>query len=471
MATSSITGLGTGLDIDSLVSAVVKADTSAKQTQITNLQTKNTLNISAVGSLQSALENFEAALASLTSTKSFAGLSAASSTSTVATASLSSGAVSGSYKLTVDSLAAASKVSSASLSGGSSTTFASGGTLTIDVGDNASYTVSVSAGASLSDIRTAINDQLSASAGISANIVTDSSGARLVLSSETTGAGTDLYVSGTDDLSALNINIDDDGNHSLTAQSGSAAGYITESADASYSLDGLSLTSSSNTITSLSGVSIKLAGTGSTTISVSANTDGLKESITSFVDAYNTLLSVTSALTGVTTTTDEDGTTSSSAGALVGDSMTRNLMSSLRNALSSSSGESGSLSILAQLGISTQKDGTLEIDEDALTSAISTYAEDIQEFFSGDNGLINRIGNVTSVYTSSGGLLDSKMTSLESTKASLTEQQEALDRRIDTLTTAMYTKYNNMDTLVAQLNATSESVLSTLNALNNNSND
>ncbi len=246
MATSSITGLGTGLNIDDLVSAVVKADTSAKQTQITSLQSKNTLNISAVGSLQSALENFEAALTGLKTGKSFAGLSAASSTSTVATASLGAGAVSGSYKLTVDSLAAASKVSSASLSGGASTKFASGGTLSIDVGNNTSYNVSISAGASLSDIRAAINDQLSASAGISANIVTDSSGARLVLSSETTGAGTDLYVRGTGDLSALNINIDDQGNHSLTAQSGSAAGYITESADASYSLDGFALTSASN---------------------------------------------------------------------------------------------------------------------------------------------------------------------------------------------------------------------------------
>ncbi|WP_242671859.1 flagellar filament capping protein FliD [Stutzerimonas kirkiae] len=462
----SITGLGSGLDIDALVEVTVEAEKAAKQAQIDRLTTKTDTSISAVGTLKSAIEAFEASLTSLqTVSSSFDGLSASSSSSSVASVTAGSGAVAGSYSLEVTQLATASKVASASQEGGSSTTFASGGTLTVDVGDNASYDVEVSAGASLTQIRDAINDQLSSTAGISANIVTDSSGARLVLSSETTGEGTDLYVSGTGDLAALNINVDDEGNHSLTQQSGSAAGYITAAGNASYKLDGLELSSSSNTVTALSGLSIKLASEGSSTLTVATNTDGLKESINTFVTAYNTLLTVTNALTKVTATSDGSST---EAGALVGDASVRSLLNSVRNALVEPSTSSGGLSVLAQLGVTTNKtDGTLSIDDDKLSSALETHAADVKSFFSGDNGLLGRLKSVTEPYTATGGLLATRTEALQTTKAQLTEQQEALDRRIESLTTMLYTKYNNMDTLIAQLSATSESILATLNALNN----
>ena len=151
-----------------------------------------------MGTLTSAVETFEASLTALeSSSSSFEGLGVQSSADGVASATAGAGAVPGSYEVEVISLASSSKVASASLEGGASTTFDSGGTLTIDVGDNASYEVQVAPGASLTEIRDAINSQLSATAGISANIITDASGARLVLSSEVTGEGTDLYVKGT----------------------------------------------------------------------------------------------------------------------------------------------------------------------------------------------------------------------------------------------------------------------------------
>ncbi len=465
MSGITISGLGTGLDIGGMVTAIADAEKAPKQAQIDRLTTKTETSLSAVGTLTSAVETFEASLTALeSSSSSFEGLGVQSSADGVASATAGAGAVPGSYKVEVISLASSSKVASASLEGGASTTFDSGGTLTIDVGDNASYEVQVAPGASLTEIRDAINSQLSATAGISANIITDASGARLVLSSEVTGEGTDLYVKGTGDLAALNINVDEDGNHDLTQQSGTGAGSITLASNASYKIDGLELSSSTNTVTALSGLSIKLTAEGTTTLTVAPNTEGLKTSIEAFVSAYNNLITVTNALTRVTTSEDE---TSTDAGALVGDALVRSLLGSIRNELVQPSTGSGELSVLAQLGVTTNKDGTLSIDDAKLSSALETHYDEVQAFFVGDDGLIPRLKSVTEPYTAPGGLLAGRTESLQKTKTQLSEQQQALDRRIDSLTTSLYTKYNNMDILVAQLQATSESILATLNALNN----
>ncbi|MDH0726851.1 flagellar filament capping protein FliD [Stutzerimonas stutzeri] len=465
MSGTTISGLGTGLDIDGMVTAIADAEKAPKQAQIDRLTTKTETSLSAVGTLTSAVETFEASLTALeSSSSSFEGLGVQSSADDVASATAGAGAVPGSYEVEVISLASSSKVASASLEGGASTTFDSGGTLTIDVGDNASYEVQVAPGASLTEIRDAINSQLSATAGISANIITDASGARLVLSSEVTGEGTDLYVKGTGDLAALNINVDEDGNHDLTQQSGTGAGSITLASNASYKIDGLELSSSTNTVTALSGLSIKLTAEGTTTLTVAPNTEGLKTSIEAFVSAYNNLITVTDALTRVTTSEDE---TSTDAGALVGDALVRSLLGSIRNELVQPSTGSGELSVLAQLGVTTNKDGTLSIDDAKLSSALETHYDEVQAFFVGDDGLIPRLKSVTEPYTPPGGLLAGRTESLQKTMTQLSEQQQALDRRIDSLTTSLYTKYNNMDILVAQLQATSESILATLNALNN----
>ncbi len=213
---------------------------------------------------------------------------------------------------------------------------------------------------------------------------------------------------------------------------------------------------------------MELKETGSSTLSVSPNTEDMQASIESFVSAYNTLITVTNALTKVNATTAEDGSESTDAGALVGDASVRSLLTSIRSALTDTSGASGGLSVLSQLGVTTSKsDGTLTIDSDKLASALDTHYGDVKEFFTGSNGLFTRLDNATALYTQSGGLLDSRANSLQGTLDGLTEQQASLDRRIDTLTTSLYNKYNTMDALVAQLQATSSSLLTTLEALNN----
>lgn len=459
----SSTGLGTGLDITSLVDALVTAQTAGKQEQISSLKTSENARLSAVGSLTSALGDFQIAIGKLNSTTSFAGLTATSSESSYATATVDSTAVAGTYSLNVKSLATAAKVATDSISSG--TTFGSG-TLTLGKGDS-SYSISVSQGASLSNIRDSINKQ-STTTGVSANLITGSDGkSQLVLSSTTTGASSGMTLSGSSGLEALNID-------SSSADSSTRKGSVLIAGnDASYTLDGLSLTSSSNTIESaVSGVKFSLLKTGETTVTVGTNTDTLKSNIQSFVDGYNALITSINGLTKVSTTTAEDGSTSTSSAALASDSMTRGLVNKLQSTLFGNSSASGNLQTLSQLGITVTTTGTLSLDSTRLNSGLSANASNVQNFFTSKTGLLNKLDDVVDVYTkSSTGLLSQQTSTIKSTLTSLTEQQATLDTRKAKLTDILTAKYNAMDTLVARLNSTSSSVLTTLNALNKSSND
>ncbi|HTN31742.1 MAG TPA: flagellar filament capping protein FliD [Pseudomonas sp.] len=603
MAITTLTGLGSGLDIKNLVPALIEAEKAPKQAQINTQKARTDTQLSAVSMLKSALASFESSLLGLKSgSGSFSGYKAASSAeslasvtlkpipataSKVASAKLVDGsatvfasggtltiqrgaetphseltiaagatitqvrdainsqlsgkgvsasiqtiegsqrlvvsssktgagndlvisgtddlaalnangtlqqaadaagyltraadvvqAQAGAHVLKVDTLAAASKVASALQAGGSTTQYASGGKLTIQVGaGGAEHEVDVAANASLEQIRDSINGKLSGN-GISASIISDSSGARLVLSSSVSGAGNDITVTSTGtDLTVLDI----DGTQQ---QTGNAAGWLTEAADAKFSIDGLAMTSKDNTFNGLQGLSIKLQEVGSTTVSVSANSDGIAGSVEAFVMAYNTLLTVTNGLTKVTQTTDKDGNATTQAGALVADSGLRSMLSQIRSVMASPAGGAGQLKVLADLGVSTNRDGTLALDTDKLKK---TVAQDptalaqkrivaldpgsIQEFFTGEKGLINRIGDITTVYTSTGGLLASREKSLSSVLENLAKDQGALDRRIEKLTLSLFARFNAMDNLVARLTATSQSVMATLNALNNKKDD
>lgn len=473
---TSTTGIGSGLAISSIVEALVNSDKSAKQTQITNQTTQNTTTLSGIAQLKSALTTFQSTLKTLgsTTTPAFSGYSATSSSTSVSVTS-SNSAVAGSYAINVTQLATGSKVASQSISGGATAVVggSSASQLTIGQGSS-SYTVDVAANATLQDVRDSINSGLS-SKGLSANIITDSSGAaRLVLSSTTTGAGTDLNVSG---ISALAI----DGTQSMGSSS-SGAGYISGLAtDAAYTIDGLSMTSSTNKVdNAISGLSFTLNAVTSTTtggtttsnpatVTVATNTDGLKTSVQSFVTAYNTLMSTIKTLSAAATQDSDGNYTVKSA--LTNDATARSLISTARNVLVSS-GAGDQLTALSQLGIKTsQSDGTLELDSDTFTKAVSTQglAGEVQNFFSGTNGLVSRMSSALLPYTQAGGILDTRTTSLNKTKSDLANEQTALDRRVETLTTTLTKKYNAMDSLVGQLKATATSITSMFDAMNKSS--
>lgn len=449
MASSTITGVGSGFDTIGIVKALVDAEKAPKQSQITAQQKDTTIQLSAVGTVKASLETYRAAIAKLNSVSSFNGLAATSSDEKISKVTIDDKASTGTYALDVSKLATSSKITSKVFEGGTSSVVNSGAeptTLTISQ-SGSDYNVSIPAGATLQQTREAINTQLQ-SKGISANVLTDANGSRLVIGSQTTGKGTDITISGDSELST-----------------GYDAGKAPVNAE--YTIDGIAMESSSNKVTSaISGVTLELIDTKASTITVASNTATLKTSVQSFVSAYNALLTSVNTQTKVTATGDSATTTS---GALTGDASMRQLVSGIRNELLQNSGSS-SMGNLSQMGISTdQKTGLLTLDDKQWDAAVAkpNGATEIAKAFTGDTGLVARMTKATDSYVGTTGLLASRVTDLNTKLTDLTTQQADLDRRMDSLKTSLTSKYTAMDTLIAKINASSSSIMTTLNSLNN----
>ncbi|MBJ2318937.1 MULTISPECIES: flagellar filament capping protein FliD [Pseudomonas] len=452
MASSTISGPGSGYDTQSIVKALVGAERAPKQTQITDQQKDATVKLSAVGTVKTALEAYRTAITKLNNISSFNGLAATSSEEKNVKVTLGDGASSGKYTLVVNNLATTSKVTSKVFEGGTSAKANSSDDnqiLTINQSGK-SYDVTIPGGATLQQVRDSINTQLSAQ-GISANVLSDSKGSRLVIGSSNSGEGTAITLSGNSELAT-----------------GYDPGQVPKNAN--YSIDGVAMESTTNKISSaISGVSLELLTEDptkpvTTTITVGSSTDTLKTSVQSFVTAYNALMTTINAQTKVTATGDASTTT---AAALTGDSSMRQLVNSLRAELVNGSG-GGTISSLAQMGITTdQKTGLLSLDDKTWDKAVVTGAGDIAKMFTGDKGLISRMNSATSAYVGTTGTLATRATDLNNKLTELTTEQSALDRRMEALQTSLTAKYTAMDTMIAQLNNTSSSIMTTLNALNN----
>ena len=471
-------GLGSGLDIGAIVTALVNADKAPKQTQIDTATKANTLKISGIGSLKSALTAFQTAMTNLGSktNPAFAGFSATSANTAVLNATADSTAVAGSYNVVVTQLATGSKVASASFAGGASSAIPSG---TLKISQNGTdYNVDIPADATLQSTRDAINKAQGAN-GISANIVTDANGAsRLVISSSKTGEGSDLTVSG-----IAGLEIDGTKAMSSTPAAGDSGAVNGVAKNAQLTIDGLQVSSKSNTVSgAISGLTLNLTTVSEgtppskpTVVSVDANTKGLQTSIQSFVDAYNTLKTTIDTLSKATP--DADGKLTVQA-AFTGDAMPRALIADIRGQLTAT-GAGGPLSVLSQLGVMTDRDtGNLKFDTAAFTKTMAQpgMTGQVQQLFTGTddtNGLLARMSKAVDPYLkppadnkSGTGLLDQRMAILTKNTKSLTEQQLALDLRVANLTKTLTAKYNAMDLLVGQMKATASNITSFFSSLN-----
>jgi flagellar hook-associated protein 2 len=462
------TGLGSGLDTGAIVKALVDADKAAKQGQLDRGTKVNTASISGIGTLKSLMAAFTKSLTDLGSKTSpqFPGFAATSSDTKIVTAAAGNSAVGGNYAINVTNLATSSKVTSQAFVGGATTTINSGTlpeTLTIKQGTG-TFNLDIEAGATLQSVRDSINsDATLKAAGISANIVTDSFGSRLVLGSTTTGAKSDISVSGIPALTIDGTKVVGAAGSPMTAASAGSVGAL--AVDANFTVDGMTLTSKNNTVDkAVSGLTFNLVATGSSTVTVSTNADGLKASIQKFVDAYNAIANSVTSLTKPSL--DSEGNPTVPA-ALTGDALPRSVLAAIRGPLSET-GAGDKLTVLAQLGITTnQKTGALDFNATKFTAAMSDkkLSGEVQELFTGSNGLLERMGKAITPFTETGGILDQRTTVLSKTKAKLASDQEALDRRIETLTAVLTKKYNVMDALVGQLKATASNITSMFEAM------
>ncbi|MBN2992094.1 flagellar filament capping protein FliD [Pseudomonas cedrina subsp. fulgida] len=462
MAGPTISGIGSNIDTQKIVTALVDAEKVPKQSQINTASAKATTQLSSIGKIQAALDAFRGALDTMSKDSSFTGLTGSSSDEKVATMKASNTASNGSFRLVIDQLAQASKLSTTTFKNGTSSVVNATGAatkLTITQSDK-SYDLSIPAGATLQQVRDSINTQFS-TAGLSANILTDSNGSRLILTSTKMGTGSDITLSGN---SGLDV----------------GATVVDEPKDAKYSIDGIPAVSKSNTITgALSGVDITLVTVSptktandpaenpertATLITVSTNNTALKSGVKGFLDTYNALMTAINAETKVTK--NADGSTTPAT--LTGDSTMRSLQSAIRNEFNMLSG-TGQLKSLAQFGMTTSSTtGLLTLDDKKWDAAVKTNAADINSMFTGPTGMLARMKNATEDYAkATTGVLATRSSSLSDSLRDIGKQQAALEERMTLLTSSLSAKYNAMDTLVAQLRQQSTSVMTTLNALNN----
>jgi len=473
---AGISGIGgSGLDIDSIVTKMVAAEKAPKQDQLTKTQSKATAQLTAIGSLKGAISEFQTALTTLNSPTSFQARAVTLSKSDYLTATASTSASVGSYQVEVSKLATSSKVALASVP--ATTTSSSGttspstfgkGTLSIKIGDTKLSDIQVDAtNNTLSGIRDAIN-KAGQSQGLSANIINDNSGSRLVLSSTKTGDGNDISVSVSGD--------DGSGTQSLTklaytpsdseSSDPADAHSLTKAQSAQMTIDGLKITSASNTVSNaVDGLSFTLKATtpaGSPmTVGVSQDESGVKGNIQKFVDSYNKLMGVIKTQTSVTTVGENSAPITA---ALVGDATARGLTTTIRSELSTMQG-TGAVKALADLGITTQKDGTLAIDDTKLGKMVSSNFSDLSGFFTGDQGLAARLKGKLDPYTMSNGILEQRSTSLSNTLKSVDAQTETLNTRMTALSDRLYKQYNAMDQLYSSLSTTASSLSQQLAAM------
>lgn len=389
MATISSPGVGSGLDVNTIVSKLMTVE-QQPLTLLNQKEAKFQAKISAYGSLKSAVASFQTAVQGLSNASSFQGVTATPADSTIVSATTSSSAVTGSYTLEVSKLAQSQQLAAV---GQTSTTASIGnGTVTIDFGTisggtfdsvtgkytgatftsngSGSKTLTIDAtNNSLSGIRDAIN---AANIGVSASIVNDggTSPYRLVLSSAM-GQSNSMKISVTGDAALGN----------LLGQDPTATQNMSELAtaqNASFKINGVPVSKASNSVTDvIQGVTLNLlkTTTSATTISVARDNAAIQNSVGNFVKAYNDLNTTLKGLSGYDAATKKGGV-------LQGDSTVLQLQSQIRSILTTSvANTSGAITNLSQIGVSFQRDGTLALDATKLSNAISSNPQDIASLF------------------------------------------------------------------------------------------
>jgi flagellar hook-associated protein 2 len=441
----SSTGIGSGLDIGSIVTSLTTAHGLAQNTQLSDRKSTLTAQVSAYGTFKSALDTLQATLATLENPKSLAGRTATLGDDTVATASATSSAIPAQYSLTVENLATAASLSSNAFAGAN--TAVGTGALVVSVGGN-SATINIdSTDNSLSGIAAAINSAPN-NPGVTASILTTTDGSRLVLSGTATGAANAVTVTQSGGDGGLAALVYDPANPTTTKLTQTQAAL-----NANFTVNGFPATSASNQVTSvISGVTVNLlkptvVGTP-TTLTVGTDSEGAQTSIGTFVTALNGLVTSIQGLTSYDPTTQ-------TAGPLLGNATLQSFQNQLANILDQvKSGNAGAATSLASLGITANPQGTFSTNSTTLGNALSAGLDTVTSFFGGTHGIATQLDGLVAQYTQAGGLLDSINQGLQTGLSDVARQQTQLDARLKTYAATLTLQYNAMDTAVALLKQT-----------------
>ncbi|MGD9943427.1 MAG: flagellar filament capping protein FliD [Burkholderiaceae bacterium] len=469
------------IDVSGIVSQLMQIERqplAAMDKRLSGIQTK----LSAFGKLQSALSALQDAARALTRTDTWRAATAKSGDETAMTATAATGAITGGYTLEVSQLAQRQTVASSPFA--AADTVVGGGTLRIQMGtldaggtvftadaDRPEASITIAAGATLAEIRSAINN---AGAGITATLVNDASGQRLMLRSADTGAE-----------QAFRIAVDDsDGNGTDTSglsalafdpAAGAGAGRnltMTQTAqNAQVTVNGLAVSATGNKLEGVIEnvtVDLKRVTTAPVEISIEADSAAQRTAIDNFVKSYNELNKLIASQTAYDATTK-------AAGTLQGNQNVVRVQQQMREILRSTVAGNTPNSLNAA-GIELQRDGSLSVNESKMRNALAS-PQSLQNLFSAlgttggdgsDVGLARRIVTRLTSMLGSEGAIEGATQSLRSQQRSIEDQQGRFEARLTEVEKRLLRQYTTLDANLSKITGSFAGIQGLINNLNNN---
>ncbi len=375
VAQTLTTSLGAGqFDVGTISKALATAEVATKKQYLTDKQTAIKNKLAGFDLLSNALDSIKKNLSGLNTPATFNAMSITASDSTALGATLTGKPSAGAYEVTINQRAQAHTL--ASVGTPSQYTALGTGTFNLTVGGSTKAITIDSSNNTLQGLKGAIN---SAGLGVNASIVNDGTGYRLVMASQQTGQGNGISISVTDD----------DGNDTDTAglsqfAFGNGTNNMAQTIaaqDAQFTVNGLSLTSSTNTATGvIDGVSLNLnkaqAGVP-ITLTVGADTSGLSDKVQSFVDDMNAMRDVVKYLGSY-----EKDPADPTKGSLKGEQSLKQITNDIKKFMQFRTSDGGAYQTMADIGIKSNLDGTLSLDTAKLTAAISADPSAVGKLFS-----------------------------------------------------------------------------------------
>lgn len=478
-------GVGSGLDLEGLVSQLISAERTPKQTRLDNKEESLDAEVSGIGKLKSKMSDFLDSVDELRSDNKLQGREPAidnpDEDNDPFTAEAANSAVKAEYQIAVTQVASGSRIETANAANGgfsspSDVVLTAGtGNLTFKVDSTSdSFSIGITAGMTLQQLSNAINSSDN-NFGVNASIIdtgTAAGGAKLVFTSDTTGDGNDLVIVNDNPLNS-------ELNRVATTDALETATYlepVVAAQNARATIDGIAVESDTNefenTIASVSfeakSVSSKdaLGEFQTSKLTIGFDNEGLEKKVRDFVDNFNQLKKEIDTLTRYgESDLEEDG-------ALAGDFMARSISSGLAGIIGSNV-SSSSLGGLFAIGVELNQDGELEITssdefgfgsgEDRLKDALEDNFDAIASLFTDeDEGIAARLYDFTKEYTTFSGLLATRERSVRDEKDQLATDREQFELRMLSFEQILRDKYLNLDQTVARLNSTGSALLATL---------
>lgn len=426
-------GIGSGLDVNGLVSQLM----ALERRPLSLLESKKSAfnsQLSAYGRIKSDLDAFRTAASALKGIGTFDLFKVASTDEKVLAATASSTASAGPHTVNVQSLARAQIQVAGTGYTDTSTALGLTGDLTFSFGTS-SFSVTVNAGATLADIQSAINTA-TGNTGVTASILNDgtANGNRLVLTAKNTGTDSVVTIGG-------------------SLAPGFVFGETVPAANAVIDVDGvLGIQKQSNTVTDVvPGVTLQLKDTGTTTVTVTRDNEGIAEKVTAFVDAYNKLATTI-------------GDLRKKGGVLEADGSARSVIGELQTEFNTAVAISGNAyGYLAEVGVSFGKDGKLSLDKSAFSSALDKNLGSVVALFTDQTqGFATRLYNRANGMLQADGIIDSREDGLNERIRFTDGNMDQLKVRLENVERRLRAQFAALDSLVGSLQQTSSFLTSQL---------